>query len=356
MSWFGELLGSVGGSALGNFLLPGVGGFVGGYLGDRLAGGSGWAGFLPGLSSLASPAVRGAFQAPFEHFSDVLSSWGHDPERAFLGINNPLESKAWGTLLGKEYTPNMNTYGGMTEAQQAAASANGIDMGLASPLYKTADTIAGYFGGNAIGGAFGGGAGSSFADQGIGYAGLDAAGASSLGSEGFSAGLGSGLGSLGSFADQGIGYAGLNSFGSQSLGSGPTASSGGGWMDMFSGWGNNPKNWMDKILKMTGGGKNLGRMGLGLYGFNRMQAAKRAAQPPSMSSINSSPEYAAALDAAKRSAIASGGFGSGQMAAAAASVGPQIYNQMYNRQMQTANAGANADLSGILMLASMLGD
>lgn len=348
MSLLGEVLGSVGGSALGNFFLPGVGGFVGGYLGDRLAGGNGWAGFLPGLSSLASPSVRGAFQAPFEHFSDVLSSWGHDPERAFLGINTPFESKAWGTLLGKDYTPNMNMYGGMTEVQKAAAEAGGIDMGLASPLYKTADTIAGYYGGNALGGALGGGAGGSAADQGIGYAGLDSAGASSLGSEGFSAGLGSYGSTLGSA------MASADLFRPPAAGAMNTGGGGGNWMDVFSGWGNNPKDWMNKILKTTGGWKNLGKLGLGLYGFNRMQAAKRAANAPI--DVNSSPEYGAALDAAQRSEIASGGFGSGKMAAAAASAGPQIYNQIWQRQQAQAGAGGNADLGSILMLASMMGN
>lgn len=356
MSFLGELLGGGGGALLGDMFMPGIGGLVGGYLGNRLAGGNGVLGLAGGL---ISPAIRGAFQAPFIHAGDVFQSYLKDPERPFLGINTPFESEVWGSVLGKNYEPNVTMMGGMTQAGQVAAARGGTDMSLASPLYKTADTIAGYYGGNAaegaLGGLFSGGAaegasGGGIADQGIGYAGLDAAGASALGSEGYSAGLGG----LGSFANQGIGYAGLDSFGAQSLGSGPITSGGGGWMDMFGGWGSNSKDWMNKILKMTGGWKNLSRMGLGLYGFNRMQAAKRAANAPI--DVNSSPEYKAALDAAHRSSIASGGFGSGQMAAAASAVGPQIYNQIWQRQQAQAGGQGNADLAGVLMLASMLGN
>ena len=123
---------------------------------------------------------------------------------------------------------------------------------------------------------------------------------------------------------------------------------GGNWWDKLFKFGGQAKDWL-------GANKGLLRTGLGLYGFGRMQAAKRAMRPPSMADMQGSPEYAAALDAAQRSSIASGGFGSGQMAAAAAAVGPQVYQQLYNRKMEQAGGRANADMSGMMMLASILG-
>ena len=97
-------------------------------------------------------AISGVFKAATSHVGSIMNSWGHDPERAVLGINTPLESALWGGILGKNYAPNINMMGGPTAAQKQGMADSGINMSLAGPAYKIADTVA------AIAGAAGAGA------------------------------------------------------------------------------------------------------------------------------------------------------------------------------------------------------
>lgn len=121
-----------------------------------------------------SDEVMGLVQAPLKHAGDILSAWGHDPERAVLGINNPAESAVWGSLLGKDYSPDVNMLGGATEAQKADMAASGINMGLAKPAYAIADTVASIMGSQGaaggLGAAFGGAAGATGGTLGEGVA------------------------------------------------------------------------------------------------------------------------------------------------------------------------------------------
>lgn len=241
MSFLGQLFGSAGGAFLGNLILPGVGSAIGGFLGDKLAGGSNTQALLAGAGG-------------------------------YYGFG----------------TPGGEVYPGLGGAAGGSAA-----------LFGGADIAAGYdpmllssFGGGSE--AFGGTGASMFP----GFA-TDAAGPNS-------------------------------------------------YLDRLFKFGGNVGDWLSA-------NKGTLRTGLGLYGFGRMQAAKRAMRPPSIAEMQGSPEYAAALDAAQRSSIASGGFGSGQMAAAAAAVGPQIYQQLYGRNMEMAGGRANADMASLLMLSSILG-
>lgn len=102
-------------------------------------------------------------------FGDVFSFEGNklgnmwdkyqqDPERLFLGINTPFESKVWGSVLGKDYTPTVDMYGGATPDDISSAKAKGINTGPSESLHGIARGVVNAFAGGAAAGAMGGGA------------------------------------------------------------------------------------------------------------------------------------------------------------------------------------------------------
>lgn len=99
------------------------------------------------------------------HGKQILKAIQKNPEQLLLGAGDPLGAQLWSGITGKEYTPFVNQLGGPTEAQLDEMEAKGYNMDVIRPAYQTADTVAGllggYYGGQALGGAFsGGGAGS----------------------------------------------------------------------------------------------------------------------------------------------------------------------------------------------------
>lgn len=131
--------------------------------------------------------ILGLVEAPLKHAEDVVSSWVKDPERAILGINNPLETTIWGKVLGKDYDPNVNMLGGATEAQKLDMEQSGINMGLARPAFKIADTVASLYGGQAAGAALAsaaGAGGTAGGTLGEGVSGAEGAAGEAIGTSG----------------------------------------------------------------------------------------------------------------------------------------------------------------------------
>ena len=100
---------------------------------------------------------------------NILKKWKEDPERALLGINNPVETSLWGNITGKDYEPTIDMFGGNTKNQASDAAASGINTGPGEKMHDLARTIAGLFaGGYALGGLGGGaGGGGVFAGSGL---------------------------------------------------------------------------------------------------------------------------------------------------------------------------------------------
>jgi len=98
---------------------------------------------------------------------DVWKKWKDNPERALLGINTPFESKVWGGILGKNYEPTVDMFGGNTEAQSRAAGAQGINAKPGEKMHDIARAITSLFaGGYGVGklgglGGLGGSAGTT---------------------------------------------------------------------------------------------------------------------------------------------------------------------------------------------------
>lgn len=85
----------------------------------------------------------------FQNFlgKDVLEKYKEDPERALLGINTPFESKAWGAVLGKDYEPTVDMFGGNTEKQANSATASGINTSPGEKMHDLARGITSLFAG-----------------------------------------------------------------------------------------------------------------------------------------------------------------------------------------------------------------
>lgn len=61
--------------------------------------------------------------APIYQAQTLASNLQTNPERAFLGINTPLETKVWNSALGTNYQPNMNMLGGPVAQQYGGPQA-----------------------------------------------------------------------------------------------------------------------------------------------------------------------------------------------------------------------------------------
>jgi len=95
----------------------------------------------------------------FELFNakHMLKQLGDDPERIFLGAADPLSSKVWGGILGKDYDPIVDQWGGASHKAYSEAEKAGIDTKDAHNAHRVARVIAaiiaGGYGMEALGGA-----------------------------------------------------------------------------------------------------------------------------------------------------------------------------------------------------------
>ncbi len=91
------------------------------------------------------------------HFENFNAKWivdliKADPERITQIALDPLAwtpigSKVWGTLLGEDYEPLLNQWGGAAEGAYEAAEAEGIDTGPGRAAHSVAEVIASFYAG-----------------------------------------------------------------------------------------------------------------------------------------------------------------------------------------------------------------
>lgn len=136
----------------------------------------------------------------FESFNlgEMLNKLGKDPERAFIGAGDPFSSSVWGSILGKDYEPIVDQYGGASSDTYDKAKAAGINTGPGSTMHGIARAITSAFAGGAGAGALGGGAAGGAAGGVSGGTGLTTAGT------GAAEGMGGGTGLLSSSAGEGL--------------------------------------------------------------------------------------------------------------------------------------------------------
>jgi hypothetical protein len=97
----------------------------------------------------------------FEAFNikDIWKGIKKDPKRIVLGVD-PLSTKAWNTVLGRNDKPIVNQLGGPTKDRYERANEAGIHTGTASTLHGIASVIAGAYGGAGAANGLGNAAGS----------------------------------------------------------------------------------------------------------------------------------------------------------------------------------------------------
>jgi len=69
-----------------------------------------------------------------------------------LGGATPFGAKLWGKLLGRDFEPFVNEFGGPTDKRFDRADAAGVDTGFARDSHAVAKMIAAAYGANALGG------------------------------------------------------------------------------------------------------------------------------------------------------------------------------------------------------------
>jgi hypothetical protein len=100
-------------------------------------------------------------QTPVFQAQSMAKQFSQNPEQALLGMNTPLETGIWNKVLGTNYKPTVNMFGGPSEATYADAQRQGVDLSAG----RAADSIVPMVAGG-VGSAFGGPAGGMAAYQG----------------------------------------------------------------------------------------------------------------------------------------------------------------------------------------------
>lgn len=191
-------------------------------------------------------------------------------------------------------------------------------------------------------------AGGSAAAAGLGIEGLSAYGlapslAGGLGVAAGGAELGAGLG----LADA-AGVGGLSMFGDLASSAGGAASGGGGGLGSLFG---SAGNYLSSMTP----GKAMGAANMltGLYGLTQQQKLRKQMQPPDPRNLPGTPGYQAGLEAVQRSMAAQGYQGSGNMMAALQKYGGDAYQQNWQGNIASAQAGMSG-LGGTLSAAGLI--
>ena len=72
-----------------------------------------------------------------------------DPERLFIGAADPFSSKVWGKVLGKDYEPIVDQWGGASKDTYKQAEEAGINTGPGKTMHNIAKTVASVYAGGA---------------------------------------------------------------------------------------------------------------------------------------------------------------------------------------------------------------
>jgi hypothetical protein len=221
--------------------------------------------------------------AKFETFSlkDQFGKLKKNPERAFIGAMDKGGSMAWGKLLGKDYEPMTDWFGGAPSDAYGKAEAAGINVAPGRSMHNVAKSIVGIYAGGYGADKLGmiGGGGESLgnvaqpAQEGSsGFSNLLGNSQSSSGF-GLNSNYGSGVQSTGFGTTSGGSFGGMNpAYGSgvQSTGFG-TTSGGGFGLNAASGMGSTQQSaslagtknpfTIDKAMSMANLAKGMGGQG-----------------------------------------------------------------------------------------------
>lgn len=93
--------------------------------------------------------VGNMLEFEWDHLGNIFKDFGKNPERIFLGAADPLSSKLWGGITGKDYDPIVNEWGGATEDRfNDYERRHGVgSLGYAREGHQVAQTIAGMYAG-----------------------------------------------------------------------------------------------------------------------------------------------------------------------------------------------------------------
>ena len=101
--------------------------------------------------------ISDVFKFEKNKLKNAFGKYKDDPERLLLGINTPFESKVWGKVTGKEYTPTVDMFGGATKDDVSTAQSRGINTGPGEKMHDVARIIASIYAGGAAADAAGAG-------------------------------------------------------------------------------------------------------------------------------------------------------------------------------------------------------
>jgi hypothetical protein len=98
---------------------------------------------------------------------DIVKGIFQNPVQTLLGANTPLAAKAFNTVLGTHFEPQINDVGGVTSATWGRAEKAGINTSGAKAIGKVADTVAAIWGAAGAAGALAGGSGAATGGTGV---------------------------------------------------------------------------------------------------------------------------------------------------------------------------------------------
>jgi len=100
-------------------------------------------------------------------WNQIKENKGDSALQFILGAADPFSAKVWGKVLGKDFEPFVNQFGGPTDERFARADEAGVDTGFARDSHAIVQSIVGAYGANALGGAAGIGGGEGAGSLGL---------------------------------------------------------------------------------------------------------------------------------------------------------------------------------------------
>lgn len=86
--------------------------------------------------------VGDALEFEWYHAKELWSDIKDDPERLFIGAIDPISTDMWNQVLGKDYEPMVNQWGGATNERFVGAAEEGMNVEPAMFMHDTAKSIA----------------------------------------------------------------------------------------------------------------------------------------------------------------------------------------------------------------------
>lgn len=132
---------------------------------------------MSNLDNRAGDLVDNVSDFESSNTSDMWHKFINNPAQVFIAGADPLSTKMWNGILGKDWTPYLNQMGGPSDESYRSAESKGIDTSFPQLTHQIAGLVAGGSSSGGLGNAFG----AAGVDAGVGATAGKVAGGAAIG-------------------------------------------------------------------------------------------------------------------------------------------------------------------------------